>query len=398
MPRAVINRPCYSMALPDENESAEITMYGEIVQARPTDWWGDPIDGDFIIQSEFLEDLKRVENAKKITIRMNSLGGDCVVSLLIHNRLREMVEKGVEITCLVDGVAMSGGSLIMCACDNVQVNPSSLVMIHKCWSFLYGGYNADDLRSMATENDAYDKAQVAVYARKTGLSETSLMHMMSNTTYMTGEEALEKGFADAIVNGGEPLEIAASASGHELYVRGRKIHMPKGFQPPEWVKKITPEENSPAVNKPENSGIKTGGTETMPTTLEELRAQNPELADALLAEARAEVAAESERNQNAAVQNERTRLSDIDSIAALYDDDTVRDAKYTNPCTAQEMAFRAAQAQVQQGRRFNADLESDAKDSKANEVPSASAEEEDAPMTKEQRMAQGKADAKALSK
>lgn len=84
----------------------------------------------------------------------------------------------------------------------------------------------------------------------------------------------------------------------------------------------------------------------MITTLEELRAKNPELADALMTEARAEVAAESERNQNAAVLNERTRLFNIDSIAALYDDDTVRDAKYTNPCTAQEMALRAAQDQA----------------------------------------------------
>ena len=125
---------CYSMALNADNE-AEITMYGEIVEERPYDYWEDkPVDGSFIIRSEFLDDLDSIvkSGAKKVRIRMDSVGGDCGVSIFIHNRLRELSRNGVEVTCIVDGVAMSGGSLIMCACDNVQVNPSSLIMIHKC--------------------------------------------------------------------------------------------------------------------------------------------------------------------------------------------------------------------------------------------------------------------------
>lgn len=80
----------------------------------------------------------------------------------------------------------------MCACDTVKVNPSSLVMIHKCWSFIWGAYNAEDLRKAADVNDAWDKSQVSIYRRKTGLSETVLLHMMADTTYMTGKEAVEK--------------------------------------------------------------------------------------------------------------------------------------------------------------------------------------------------------------
>ncbi len=59
------------------------------------------------------------------------------------------------------------------------------------------------------------------------------------------------------------------------------------------------------------------------------------------------------------------------------------------------MAFRAAQAAAKQGKKFVADLEDDAKKSGADKVPAApGAEEEDKPLTPEQRMAAGKADAK----
>ena len=109
--------PTYTMAMLD-GENAEITMYGEIVDARPMNWWtGEPVEGAFIIQAEFLKDLEAIAGAKVLTIRMDSVGGDAGVSILIHNRLRDLAAKGTKLKCIVDGVAMSGGSLIMSACD-----------------------------------------------------------------------------------------------------------------------------------------------------------------------------------------------------------------------------------------------------------------------------------------
>ena len=147
IPKAVnISRDTYTMGM-DSSQNAEITMYGEIVEERPFNFWtGEAIPGDYIVQSEFLQDLEKVADAKAITIRMNSVGGSAGVSILIHNRLRDLAAKGMALGCIVDGVAMSGGSLIMCACDEVQVNPSSLIMIHKCFGSFYGCYNAEELR------------------------------------------------------------------------------------------------------------------------------------------------------------------------------------------------------------------------------------------------------------
>ena len=369
-----IERPFYAMASTNGTE-AEITMYGEIVEQRPRDWFGNEVDGQFIIAEEFLEDLKQVEGCTAITIRMNSGGGDAGASIMIHNRLRDLSAKGVKLTCIVDGIAMSGGSLIMCACDTVKVNASSLIMIHKCWSFLFGGYNADEMRQMADANDAYDKAQAAIYVRKTGESETKILHMMADTTYMTGKEAFEKGFADEVLEE-DALPIAASADGRTLFVGQRQMHLAPGMFAPDFIPTV--EAGAVPVETNTNQATEEGG-KTMATTVEELRAESPELVSELEAAVRAD-----------ATRAEQERLQSIDDIAGLFSADMVREAKYgEHACTAQELAFRAAQEAAKNGQTFLANLEADAQASGAGEVPAAPAPEDtpiEEPKTAEEKL------------
>ena len=401
----------YTMAMMD-GETAEITMYGEIVEAQPVDWWtGEPVPGAYIIQSEFLQDLETVSGAKTLTIRMNSIGGDAGVSILIHNRLRELAAKGTKLKCIVDGVAMSGGSLIMCACDEVEVNPSSLIMIHKSWGSLWGGYNADELRALAARYDTWDKAQVSIYKRKCGQSDQVISNMMAKTTYMTGAEAVEKGFADKLLEDAAPLNIATSADKSSLFVRGREFRLTPGMFAPDTIPTVKTGVFPAMTNT--NPPVKTGdkGGETMAKNLEELRAENPELAEALMAEAKAAVSASVGSGTlapqaadldavSAAVQAEQKRIQEIDAVAALYDVDTVRAAKYgETACTAQEMTYRAAQQAAQQGKKFLSDLEDDAQASGAQGVPAAGDPGAPPPaenQTPDQRMASARAEVKAL--
>lgn len=384
MPKINIERPFYTMATIENNE-AEITMYGEIVEQRPRDWFGNEVEGQFIIAEEFLEDLKQVEGCTAITIRMNSGGGDAGASIMIHNRLRDLSAKGVKLTCIVDGIAMSGGSLIMCACDTVKVNASSLIMIHKCWSFLFGGYNADEMRQMADANDAYDKAQAAIYVRKTGESETKILHMMADTTYMTGKEAFEKGFADEVLDE-EPLQIAASADGRTLYVGQRAMHLAPGMFAPDSIPTV--EAGAVPVETNTNANENEGG-KPMANTIEELRAESPDLL------AQAESAASA-----SAVQAERTRLQEIDAVAGLFSAEMVTEAKYgENACSAQELAYRAAKAAAANGQQFLNNMAADAQASGAAEVPAAPAPaEEPKAETPEEKMAAARAAVKDLLK
>lgn len=128
-------------------------------------------------------------------------------------------------------------------------------------------------------------------------------------------------------------------------------------------------------------------------TFEEFRKENPEAAEAALAEAQASVSHEE------AVAAERQRIADIDEIASLYDAETVRSAKYgENPCTAEQMAFRAAKEMAKQGKTFMSNMMADTADSGTNKVtPTPAGEEEDKPMTAEDRRAAGKAMSQKLS-
>ena len=85
-------------------------------------------------------------------------------------------------------------------------------------------------------------------------------------------------------------------------------------------------------------------------TLEELRAQEPDLVGRIEQDARNAAQAQAEE----AAAAERERLAAIDSIAAtIPDQQMVNDAKYgKNPCTAQELCFAVMQKSAALGQKF----------------------------------------------
>ena len=383
MPKTILKRPYYTLAL-TEGKDAELTMYGEIVESQPIDWWtGEPIKGQFIILQDFINDLETLKDAETLTIHLNSLGGDAFSATTIHNRLRELSAKK---TCIVDGVAMSGGSLIMCACDTVKVNPSSIIMIHDCWTFIFDMLNAPNCQKLADQLSVIDNSQAEIYARKTGKSLEEIRGLMDEETYMSGREAVELGFADELLEDEADPNIAVSTDKRTLFSCGRSMRIAALGKLPEGIKTIeTVPISGDDNNTPETSG-KNGGN---PMTLEELRQSDPEAAAALLAEAQASVSHEE------AIQAERQRIADIDAIASLFDADTVNAAKYTQPCTAQEMCYRAAQESAKNGKAFMANLMADNEDSGADEVtPAPAPEDEDKPITNADIMAMGEAAAR----
>lgn len=134
----------------------------------------------------------------------------------------------------------------------------------------------------------------------------------------------------------------------------------------------------------------------MAKTLEELRKEDPALAEQLMAEARAAVSASGVSSTPAApatpappaappaapsaqgaegvdpAQAERQRLQDIDALAGVFDAETIKAAKYgEHPCTAQEMVYAAAQKAAQQGQKFLAALMADTSGSGAQDVGAA---------------------------
>lgn len=382
------------------DDEGEITLYGDVVSAQPTSWWtGEPIPGQYITPEGFMEDLEPIKNKSRITVKLNSCGGDLYTGIAIHNALKSLPGK---VNVVVEGIAASAASVIMCAGDTVSVFPGSLVMIHGVSVFLYDAMNIQDMKLLMKGMDASERAVAEIYNAKTGIEVDTLRSMMTKETWFTGREAIDKGFADELKEGEGDPEMSMSADKKVLFVNSVRHNIeglrnvPGGIP----VKNVTPPAGMPGVkNKPSAKAAKKEGGNN-PMTLEEMRAAHPELVAQI--EQAAVAAAQTQANDEA-VTAERERLAAIDSIAAsIPDQQMVNDAKYgDNRCTAQELCFRVMQQSAAAGQNFLANYQQGGAASGANNVTAdgdTGTGDDTTPLTKEQRMAQGRADAKAAMK
>lgn len=367
MPRVDLRFPqAFSVVNIGDND-AEINMYGEVVATRPVNWWtGKPVDGDFIELDAFLKSLDDLGGKDNITIHINSVGGDFYAGLAIYNRLRSLK---ASITTINDSLAASAGSIIFMAGDKGKrrVHAGSNLMVHGVMSFLYGYFNTQDLRAQIKELDAHNKAALAAYKEATGLDEETIKAAMSKDTYMTGQEAVDAGWADEVIsaNDSKPAAAVLSPDRSFVMVNGHKVAARCFGRLPETVQVLTEEEaaaqtaqnisNSaeapPAaeLDKPKNQKQEEKNMEFQ--TVEELRNAAPELVAQIENAARAD-----------AVRDERARLQGIEEIAASVGDAAlVAAAKFgENPMNAAQLALAAMKQQAAIGAQVMAGMAADA--------------------------------------
>lgn len=339
-------------------DSGEIVLYGDVVARQPVDWWtGEPEPGLYIAPESFMEDLAAVKGKSNITIKINSTGGDLYTGIAIHNAIKGLSGHKVVI---VEGIAASAASVIACAGDEVQVYPGSMVMIHGVAGLLMDYYTLADLKKLQKDFDASERAIAEIYHAKTGIAVEQLRTMMTRETWMVGQEAIDNGFADTLLEGDGP-DVSVSADKQVLLVAGIR-HNIKGLHNIPSTIRINSIHAAPAAgNKPTGNGGE-NRKEDEPMTLEEMRAQHPDLV--------AQIEQQAVAN---AIAQERARIEAIDSIAASVGDaQLVRDAKYgENTCTAEQLALKAMQKQAALGAKHLKDAANDNAESGAANVGAA---------------------------
>lgn len=357
----------YNIVVNEETNSAEINMYGEVVATRPVDWWtGNPIPGNFIAQDEFLRDLEELAGKDSITVHINSVGGDMYAGIAIYNRLKGLA---ANVTTINDGLAASAGSLIFMAGDTRKVNAGSNLMIHGAAGFLYGYYQVQDLTAIKKQLEAHNRAGINIYAEATGKDKDTIKAMVDRETWLTGADAVEAGFAHEVIGEDAPVSMSLTPDKAHIVVNGVSMsvrgltNIPAGIQ----VMPAAPVSNAAPTLPVDNNQNRTRSEEEMPiTNLEELRAAHPDLV------AQVENAARAEGRTEGATQ-ERARIQGIEAIQnAIADQTLITDAKFgANPLTAEQLAFKAMQAQAALGTTMVANMEADNKASGAADVVTA---------------------------
>lgn len=170
----------------EEQEQAELYIYGDIVDYS---WYEDDVSANDI-RKKLSE-----SSAKTINVHINSLGGDTYTGIAIYNLLREK-SKTAKIITYVDAIAASAASIIAMAGDKVIMPSNTLMMIHNCWTFGIG--NANELRKTASDMDKIMNAVIQCYLSKVNIAEDELRNLLDAETYLTADEALEKGFCDEV--------------------------------------------------------------------------------------------------------------------------------------------------------------------------------------------------------
>lgn len=157
--------------------------------------------GDEITPKLFKDELYRVGNGGPILMKINSPGGDVIAA----SRMRAiMTDYPGDITTRVEGMAASAAVIVAIAGKQVQMTDASYMMIHDPAVVVFlAALDIDMLGKLRDDLRTIKDGIVPAYAAKTGMTEDKIARMMSNETWMSAREALDYGFADEIIAGGQ---------------------------------------------------------------------------------------------------------------------------------------------------------------------------------------------------
>lgn len=371
---------------------AEITLYGDVLEESPRDWFtGEESGGLYISAESFNKELESIKGASHVTIRLNSGGGDLYTGIAIHNALKALPARK---TVRIEGLAASAASVIACAGDEVVAMPSSVFMVHSGYSFLFGWYSPEDIEAVKAQMDSSFKAMCNVYEAKTCRPREEVEEMVAAETWLVGGEIVDAGFADvyeadeAEDEDGEAVPTSDPAPEEtdegELMVAGVLHDVSRYRNVPDFAARVripkpTAAMAAAAISKePPKAAEKKGET---PMDVNQLREQYPDLV--------AEVQAQ-------AAKAERERIAAIDEIAAGIPAGMVADAKYGNPRTAGELAVEALKADRKLAADYLAQAEDDADNSGADAVEAEPAPSDE--KTDEEEQAEAEEEVKAMAK
>jgi len=130
--------------------------------------------------------VKLIESAvADIDLYINSLGGDVFAGLNVVNAIQK---SKVQVTAHVEVMAASIAGVIALACDKVEIDKNSLIMLHNCWTVSSGNKKAleQDIKAM----EAIDNILHNIISENS-TDDTLIAQIEEGDVWLTGEEVAE---------------------------------------------------------------------------------------------------------------------------------------------------------------------------------------------------------------
>ena len=155
-------------------------------------WFGDEITPDALHALLYAEDRDQRED---IHIRLNSYGGSCNAAVRMHD---DLVAYPGNVSITISGTAASAATVLCMAASHLEMTPGSLFMIHDPSIVAIG--NVHDLKDAIHLLDACKESILNVYEGRIKVTREQAAAMMTRTTWMDAQKALEDGFIDSILS------------------------------------------------------------------------------------------------------------------------------------------------------------------------------------------------------
>jgi ATP-dependent protease ClpP protease subunit len=165
----------------------ELVLYGFVGD----DFW----DAGFTA-SQVIDALAELGHDADVPVRLNSGGGYTEDGIAIYNAL---AAHGGKVSIQIDAIAASAASLIAMAGDEITMRTGALMMIHDPSRGTWG--TASDHEKSQAQLDKLGNLMAGIYAAKSGEDIEDIRSEMKDELWLTGEETVERGFADASESG-----------------------------------------------------------------------------------------------------------------------------------------------------------------------------------------------------
>ena len=153
------------------------------------DWFGE--------DSTCPADLKKImdifQPGDELEVYINSPGGVIDVGSEIYTMLRSHAE---ETKIYITGEACSAASIVAMA-THCEMAPTALLMVHCVSSGASGNHNA--MEKAAEILRTADEALCNAYVAKAGMTKEEALAMMEHETWLTADQALERGLIDKVM-------------------------------------------------------------------------------------------------------------------------------------------------------------------------------------------------------
>lgn len=323
----------------------EMKANGKRGEVRIYDVIGESFWGDSVSAKSVREELDKLGDIDEIDLRINSQGGAVFHALAIYNALKEHPAK---VNVHIDGLAASAASLIAMVGDSIFISENAFVMIHNPRGYVYG--ESKEMRKYAQTLEQIRKSAVATYADRTGQSKSKIGEMMDEETWLSSDEAIDKGFADEITKNkskGEKSEkmISDLSQFHNVPEGALNLVAMLSKEKPEMTEEIenTDSESQETVERAELAEMDTSGIKAEGAAEERKRSKQirvlcemsgcPEKADKFID---AEFSVDETREALAALMEKQNKVIETDDTDQQDDKQAAIEAKYRKEFSEQK--------------------------------------------------------------